>query len=176
MILSPEYTTNNIRLIQQLIGQKIKFIIRLTQIEPEEQLRLELGSLFLETYDGVRLYIDVDEGLGNIVLFDACDKNIAINRKINEFSYKSQIYPENKFRSRLNFSLSASIDGIEIISRSDEIKTFFSMCGFKLTFSNSKSLYLGSYLTDLRLPEICLLFPEEAEDNLIHQSLTVRSE
>ena len=176
MILSPEYTTQNIHLIQRLIGQKIKFVIRLTQIEPEEQLRLELGSLLLETYEGVRLYIDVDEGLGNIVLFDAYDKNIAISRKINEFSYQSKIYPENKFWSRLNSFLSASIDSIEIVSRSDEIETFFTMCGFKLTFSHGKSLYLGSYLTDLKLPEICLLFPEEVEDNLIYQSLTVRSE
>ena len=98
------------------------------------------------------------------------------NRKINEFSYKSQIYPENKFWSKLNSFLSASIDSIEIVSRSDEIETFFTMCGFKLTFSNDKSLYLGSYLTDLKLPEICLLFPEEVEDNLRHQSLTVKSE
>lgn len=172
MILSSEYTTNNLHLIRQLIGQEIRFIIRLTQIKPEEQLRLELGSLLLETYQGIRLYIDVDEGQGNIVLFDAGDENISINRKISEFTYKSQIYPENKFWRRLQSFLSASIDNIEIISRSDEIKTFFTMCGFKLTFSNGKSLYIGSYLTDLRLPEICILFPEEVEDNLIHQTLT----
>ncbi len=171
MISSSEYISNNLHLAHQLIGQKIKSIIRLTLLEPEDELRLELGYLILETYNGVRLYIDVDEGLGNILLFNASDKNLTINRKIDYFSYKNELYPEHKFQSILNSFLVAPIDNIEIVSRSDEIKTFFTMCGLNLTFSNGKSLYLGSYLTDLKLPELCVLFPEEIEENLIHQRL-----
>jgi hypothetical protein len=65
---------------------------------------------------------------------------------------------------------------IEIISRPDEINTFFTMCGFKITFSNNQAICIGSYLTDLKIPEPWILFLEEVEENLIYQPLILKSE
>ena len=176
MISFSEYQINNVRLIQQLIEHKVKSIIRLTVIEPEDELRLEFGPLLLETYSGIRLYIDVDRGRGNILLFDASNEHTNVSRKIDEFLYKSKIYPEDKTYSLINSFFSHPVCAVDLVSRPDEASLSFTMCGFRLSFHNGKFLYLGSYLTDLKLPELCILFPEEVENNLIHQPLTVKSE
>ncbi len=173
---STEYLTRNLTLISQLVGQTIQKIIRLMYLEPEDELRMESGSLLLETHQGSRLYLDVDEGMGNILVFDASEPNQPINHKISQFSYKYTLFPEENDHGILKCLEEKPISKIEQISRPDEEHNFYNMCGFKLTCSKGKSVYMGAYLTDLKIPDIWILTPEEIEQNLHCQSVTSVSE
>ncbi len=171
-----EYLSRNRTLASPLIGQTIQYITRLMYLEPEDELRIESGPIILETRNGSRLYIDVDEGMGNILVFDASDKTKPINHTINNFSYKYIIFPEGNSQGTLTSLLEQPISKLEIISRLDENYDFYSMCGFRLTFSKGQSVCIGAYLTDLKIPDVWILMPEEVDINLHYQSLTLASE
>lgn len=173
---SAEYLTRNLTLISQLVGQTIQSISRLMYLEPEDELRMESGSLLLETHQGSRLYLDVDEGMGNILVFDASDLSQPINQTIRQFSYKHTIYPEENQKDTLGFLIEKSISKIEQISRTNTDYNFHKMCGFKLTFSQNQSVYIGAYLTDLKIPSIWILTSEEIEKNLHYQPVALVSE
>lgn len=169
---SPEYLSHNLTLISQLVGQTIQCISRLMYLEPEDELRMESGSLLLETHQGSRLYLDVDEGMGNILVFDASDLSQPINHTISQFSYKHTIFLEEN----LAFLLEKTISKIEQISRPNTDYFFHEMCGFKLTFSQAKSVYIGAYLTDLKIASIWILTSEEIEENLHYKPVNLVSE
>jgi len=176
MISSFEYLSRNRTLASQLIGQKMQYITRLMYLEPEDELRMESGPLLMETFNGSRLYIDVDEGKGNILLFDASEQNKSINQTINKFRYKKMLIPQENSLGELTFLLNQSIAKLEIISRPYESYDFYSMCGFRLTFANSQSICIGTYLTEIKIPDIWILMPDEVDINLHYQTLTSQSE
>ena len=172
MISSHEYLSLNHKLGSQLIGQKIQYITRLMVLEPEDELRMESGPLLMETSNSSRLYISVDEGKGNILFFDASEVTEPINDKINEFTYKYQIFNQDNDRSIFPFLLEQPISNLEIISRPYEYFDFYSMCGLRLTFAPGQSICIGAYLTDLKLPDVWVLRPDEVDVNLAYKSLT----
>ncbi|WP_445630535.1 hypothetical protein [Nostoc sp. DSM 114167] len=176
MISSDKNLDFNLKLIHRIINDRIKFITRLTSLEPQDELRTELGSILLETYSGTRLYIDVDEGMANILLFDASDPSQPINQNIKAITYKYFIFPRMEGQDSLASLLVQPISDIEVISRDNEYYGFYSMCGFRLNFPNSKSLCIGTYLTADKIPGAWILMPEEVDVNLRYQAITAKSE
>ena len=141
-------------------------------LEPEDELRMESGPLLMEIANSSRLYISVDEGKGNILFFDVSEVTEPINNKINEFTYKYQIFNQDNDRTIFSFLLGQPISNLEIISRPYEYFDFYSMCGFRLTFTPGQSICIGAYLTDLKLPDVWVLMPDEVDVNLAYTSLT----
>lgn len=176
-MMASEYLKNNQILAFQLIGQQIKSLTRLSYLKPQDEIRLESGPLILETYNKFRLYMDVDEGQANILLFDANYSQQNINENINRYPYKNLIVPDKKPQNNVGSLLSKIISNIEIISRSDEDFGFSSMCGFKLIFNERHFLNIGAYLTNAKIPDIWILNPDEVDiKNLSYQPLVEQVE
>ncbi|MEQ8999926.1 MAG: hypothetical protein RID53_25860 [Coleofasciculus sp. B1-GNL1-01] len=173
---SAKYLARNLTLVSQLIGQTIQHIIRLMYLEPEDELRMESGSLLLETNQSSRLYLDVDEGRGNILVFDASDTSQPINYTISKFPYKYTVFPEGYSQGLVTSLLDQPVSKIEVISRPDKDYNLHSMCGFRLTVSPGHSVCIGAYLTDLKIPDLWILTPEEMDTNLHYQAVTPVSE
>ena len=72
--------------------------------------------------------------------------------------------------------LEQAISRIDIISRPYENYGFHSMCGLKFTFYHNKSLYIGTHLTEMKIPDIWILMSEEVDTNLHYEELTLASE
>lgn len=176
MISSFEYLSCNRTLASQLIGQKMQYITRLMDLEPENELRMESGPLLIQTFNGSRLYMDVDEGKANILLFDADEQNQPINYTINKIRHKQIIIGQENFPNKLAFLREQAIAKIEIISRLYESYDFYSMCGFRLTFANRQLICIGAYLTEIKIPDVWILMPDEVDINLHYQTLTSPSE
>ncbi len=173
MISSSEYLSLNRKLASQLIGQQIQYITRLMVLEPEDELRMESGPILMETSKRSRLYMDVDEGKGNILFFDASEVTEPINDNINKFTYKYLIFNQDNYQNIFSFLREQTISNVETISRPYEYFDFYSMCGLRLTFARGQSLCIGAYLTDLKLPDVWVLMPDEVDINLAYQSLTL---
>lgn len=176
-MMASEYLKNNQNLAFQLIGQKIKSLARLMYFEVKDEIRLESGPLILETYNEFRLYMDVDEGQANILLFDASYSKQNLNQNINRYPYRNLILPNKEEQDGIISSLSKTISNIEIISRPDEDFDFSRMCGFKFIFNDDHCLNIGAYLTDAKIPDIWILNHDEIDiENLYYQPLIEQSE
>jgi hypothetical protein len=168
-----DYLESNRILASKLIGQKIQHITRFRNLEPEDEIRMELGPILLSIDNGLKICITVDEGMGNILLFDASVPTLPINDNLNEYPYKLTIFPESNGAETFISSLSQPIFNIETISRTNEDFDFFSMCGLKLSFTDVESIYIGVYLTEDKIPSVSILKQDELDKNLCYQTLNL---
>lgn len=173
MIKTSEYLSRNRQLLSKLPGQKIASISRLMDDEPEEELRLEFGPILLKTEQSTCFYITVDEGQGNIIIFDASETTSPILKKIEEFPYQYLVFTEKNISDDFVDCLKHPIIKIEIITQENYSSL---MSGFRLTFLNQKSMNFGVYLTEYRIPEVWILKQDEMKDDLDYSLLGSISE
>jgi hypothetical protein len=146
------------RLAARLPGRTLSAILRLLDVEPEEddELRREWGPLLLVLDDGTRLLAEVDEGKANLLLFTQDGEP--------DLPIRLDVVDEDELRPLL----SEPIAKVDVISR-DPVPDWagaHELSGLRLTTAGGTQALLGTHLGRLAMPGVWLLLPGEADDAL----------
>jgi hypothetical protein len=172
---TPDYLQKNFYWISKLFGKHIKEIDRVffsKNNDSEKGGRVSVEPLLISTEDGLNLYIDLDEGMANIIVYEVNnDKNL--QSKLEQSIRRMPIYPSQKSEENnivFSASLRNSIKGIDIISRENEPFDFYKMCGFRVRFQDENHISIGAYINPSKTSDICLLTQNEVDENLHYET------
>jgi hypothetical protein len=155
----------NRRLAERLLGKPIRRIARL--LDAPEDLPRDLNRTFepllVEAESEEPIFIDVDEGKGNLIFLPYSVVRAARLDIFGEFvpvdvdweALLGSVGP-------MGFTPSA----VKCLSRRlpDHPADYFCMCGVKYYSSGGRSFCLGTHLTDLPAPGLWLVPPEDVCD------------
>jgi hypothetical protein len=157
LLVKPSYLLDSLAVLRRLSNHKIKNWFRLADDKEDDPLK-DYGSLVLETNEGSRILIGLDEGMSNIFLLDTIDRvKKALNRA------KIQLHVVRHYQSRLlpQIDFKQHILKIEVVWRESEFEAWHLMSGIGLTFTDGNKVIIGTTLTELEIQGVWILTPDE---------------
>lgn len=149
------------RLAAALVGRRLTGVLRLLDVEPEDDdLRREWGPLLLELAGRPPVLADVDEAKANLLLFELPTDTAERERSLADVPVRLPIAWAG---------LPAEpIETVEEISRAPDPtwEGAFELSGLRLTLSDGTQALVGTHLTSLPQPGVWLLAPAEADSAL----------
>jgi hypothetical protein len=164
------------RLAGELVGRRLVRVLRLLDIELEEDadLRREWGPALLETDDGRRLRADVDEAKANLLLSELPADDRELDARLGRLRVRPPIVTDDP-NDPLRALVTQPIEHVEEISREPDPtwEGAWELCGLRLTLAGGSQVLLGTDLTDVNLPGAWFLLPDEADPALRYAPLAV---
>ncbi|WP_327391686.1 MULTISPECIES: hypothetical protein [unclassified Streptomyces] len=164
-----DYLPTNQRLARQLLGQRLRAVLRLHDHELEDEPRVEYGIVLLLGSTGEEWLIDKEEGKGNLIFIDNPAQAMSESPWYRGFSRRTPI-AEPSSDHPLRFLATEPITGVEVIGREpedDELPDCFAMCGLRLTTSSGSQACFGGYLRGpVVASELAFLSPDEVAPDL----------
>jgi hypothetical protein len=171
----PEYFQNNLYLISKMFGNCIKEINRISfsrSNDFKKSGRISVEPLLISMQNDLELYIDIDEGMANILVYEVTE-NQNLQSRIQKSLQKNKIYPSQEIENKniiISQTLKDPIVGINLISRKKESFDFYKMCGFQMRFSNKNTISIGAYINPSKTSDICILTQDELDKNLDYKT------
>ncbi len=166
-----EYLSKNRIIMARIIGSRIINAIRLLDHDSPEDLRTEWGPAILTLEDEYQVILEVEESKANLTLRDA--RTISHNSTwYSGFQARAEIV-EPVADDPLGFLLMDRVAGIEVISRPPEpgVPDSFTMCGMRIRMERGRQACIGTHLTDLLIPAVAFLLPEDVDPELRYRAL-----
>ncbi len=162
-----DYLPTNRRLASRLVGCRLTAVTRLLHSPPDEDLRFEWGPALLTGESGQQWLLEPEESKANILI---SDPEVIGGEDASWFDWFGTRIPiaDVSASSPLNFLLTDSISLVEVINRAPEpgVPDSFEMSGIRLTTTPGCSVCVGTHLTDLMIPGVWFLLPDEVDPNL----------
>ncbi|RKZ50327.1 MAG: hypothetical protein DRR16_09440 [Candidatus Parabeggiatoa sp. nov. 3] len=158
--VKPSYLLDSLAVLRRLSNLKIKNLFRLADDKEDDPLK-DYGSLLLETNEGSRVLIGLDEGMNNVFLLDTIDNEKRVKKALNRA--KTQLHVVRHYQSRLlpQIDFKQHILKIEIVWRESEFEAWHLMSGIGLTFADGHKVIIGTTLTKLEIQGVWILTPDE---------------
>jgi hypothetical protein len=124
--------------------------------EADDEARLAWGPLLALADDGTGWLADVDEGRGNVLLRPLDDPAEVAGR------YQAR-RPAIDPAGPLGVLLREPVTGVDLVDQptDPDYPHRYAMCGVRLRTDGGTAVYLGTHLTDPRIPATALLLPDE---------------
>jgi len=176
-VTTDDYLVRNARIATGLVGRRVVRAVRLSDIEPSEPVRLEWGPALVETDDRRRYVFDCEESKSNIILFEM-PSDAPLREPYRRYDVRPPI-ATLATDDPLRFMLDAEITSVERISRPRSEDRYgagwFEMAGVRLRFANGGAVCIGTHLTDIKIPSVAFLLPEEVAPELEYHAFSVPS-
>jgi len=171
LLVKPSYLIDSLAVLRRLSNHKIKNLFRLTDEKEDDPLK-DYDSLILETNEGSRVLIGLDEGMSNIFLLDTIDNEKRVKKALNRA--KTQLPVVRHYQSRLlpQIDFKQHIIKVEIIWRESDFEGWHLMSGIGFTFADANKIIIGTTLTELEIQGVWILTPDELSQGWYYDQLS----
>jgi len=171
LLVKPNYLVDSLAVLRRLSNQKIKNWFRLVDDKEDDSLK-DYGSLILETNQGSRILIGLDEGMSNIFLLDTIDNEKRVKKALNMANtqlpvvhhYQSRLLPQIDFKQH--------ILKIEVVWRESEFEAWHLMSGISFTFADGNKIIIGTTLTEFEIQGVWILKQNELSQGWYYDQLS----
>lgn len=172
IIRKAPYFYENCDVLLRLIGSKIVSVYRVSDIETDDVLH-DYEPIIIETDTDNQIFINVDEGMSNIMFIDNIGNKEAMKQILARYNEMLRIEIVNNYKSELlpDIDFTSPIKDINIISKEHEFSGWYEMSGIEIKFESGDVFIIGTALTDLHIQGIWILYKNELNYDWLRSDL-----